>query len=207
MLCVAGALDDAGWTVDDLDAIAVGTGPGSWTGLRIGVTTAKTLAQTRELPLIGVPTMDALALETRAVKICDYCLYFAVVPCRPGEIYVKSWSTHDLNLELRHEERIAAPQQIADEITREAPPWVAFVSTQNAGMRAIHEVSSKVSGFGTEIIEVAPEKLAQSVAILAALRLAKGEHDDPLALQPLYLALSNAERNLAEKLAREQAVA
>ena len=204
VLAVAGAIDDAGWALDDLDAIAVGIGPGSWTGLRIGMTTAKTISQTRDLPLLGIPTLDALALEASQIKVCDYCLYFAIAPCRAGEIYVKSWQTLDLNLALRSEEQIVTPQQLADEIARETPPWLAFVSTPGAGLKAVSEVTNLVSGFGTEVLEVAPETLVRNVARLALRRLKNGERDEPLAMQPLYLAPSNAERTLAEKIARQQ---
>ena len=205
MLCIAAVLEESDWTLDDLDAIAVSIGPGSWTGLRIGLASAKTLAQARDLPLIGVPSLDALTLAARSVRICDYCLYFAFAPCRAGEIYVKSWLTRDLELELLHEERIAAPQQIADEILASPPPRLALISTPGAGMRALAEVSDLLRGIGMETLEVAPEIFAQNVARLAALRLQNGERDDPLSLSPLYLAPSNAERVLAAKLARESA--
>ena len=54
-------LESAGWTLADVEALAVGLGPGSWTGLRIGLTTCKTLAQARNWQLAGVPTFDAMA--------------------------------------------------------------------------------------------------------------------------------------------------
>jgi tRNA threonylcarbamoyladenosine biosynthesis protein TsaB len=54
-------LDDEAWTVRDLEGIAVTLGPGSFTGLRIGVATAKTLAQVLGIPIAGVGTMDAIA--------------------------------------------------------------------------------------------------------------------------------------------------
>ena len=52
----------AGRTLDDVDALAVGTGPGSFTGLRVGLATLKTVAYARELPLVGVMSSDALRL-------------------------------------------------------------------------------------------------------------------------------------------------
>lgn len=59
---IAGLLEDNGWEVSDLDAVAVSMGPGSYTGLRIGVSTAKGLCFAQDVPLIGVSTLKALAL-------------------------------------------------------------------------------------------------------------------------------------------------
>jgi tRNA threonylcarbamoyladenosine biosynthesis protein TsaB len=61
MAAVDHVLRDARWTVDDLDGLAVSIGPGSFTGLRVGLATIKGLAFARALPVAGVPTLDALA--------------------------------------------------------------------------------------------------------------------------------------------------
>ena len=58
---IESALAGAGLTVDDLKVICVATGPGSFTGLRIGLAVAKGLALARNLPLIGIPTLDIIA--------------------------------------------------------------------------------------------------------------------------------------------------
>lgn len=54
-------MKDAGWDMEMLEGIAAGCGPGSFTGLRIGIATAKAIAQTRRLPLVGVNSLDAVA--------------------------------------------------------------------------------------------------------------------------------------------------
>ncbi|HEV7843604.1 MAG TPA: tRNA (adenosine(37)-N6)-threonylcarbamoyltransferase complex dimerization subunit type 1 TsaB, partial [Pyrinomonadaceae bacterium] len=61
-----GALDDATCRIQDVELFAVALGPGSFTGLRIGVATAKSLASTLERQVVGVPTLQAVALAAGA---------------------------------------------------------------------------------------------------------------------------------------------
>ncbi|MDH7480056.1 MAG: tRNA (adenosine(37)-N6)-threonylcarbamoyltransferase complex dimerization subunit type 1 TsaB, partial [Syntrophomonadaceae bacterium] len=76
-------LREAELKLEHLDGMAVTTGPGSFTGLRIGIATAKGLAQALGVPLVGVPTLDALALNLAgsAGLICP------ILDARKGEIY------------------------------------------------------------------------------------------------------------------------
>lgn len=60
---IAAMLNDCGIVPKDLDGVAVAAGPGSFTGLRIGMVTAKTLGQALNLPLVGVSTLEALAAQ------------------------------------------------------------------------------------------------------------------------------------------------
>ena len=63
---VVDALADAGLTVDDLDAVVVGCGPGPFTGLRVGMATAAAYGHALDLPVHGVCSLDAIGIETRA---------------------------------------------------------------------------------------------------------------------------------------------
>ncbi|HWM76502.1 MAG TPA: tRNA (adenosine(37)-N6)-threonylcarbamoyltransferase complex dimerization subunit type 1 TsaB, partial [Methylomirabilota bacterium] len=61
MVAIDRVLTDAGWTVRDLEGLAVSVGPGSFTGLRIGLSTVKGLALALSIPIVAVPTLDAMA--------------------------------------------------------------------------------------------------------------------------------------------------
>ncbi|MDO8682750.1 MAG: tRNA (adenosine(37)-N6)-threonylcarbamoyltransferase complex dimerization subunit type 1 TsaB, partial [Armatimonadota bacterium] len=78
------ALDDSGLTPNDLDAVAVSLGPGSFTGIRIGVTTAKGLAYAADKKIIGLPTLDILAAGMMAEPMD---LIVPLLVARPGEVY------------------------------------------------------------------------------------------------------------------------
>jgi tRNA threonylcarbamoyladenosine biosynthesis protein TsaB len=88
-LC-AEVLDRAGITFADLDRLAVGVGPGTFTGLRIGVATARALAQATSTPLIGVSTLHALALSALTGKAGAEAVV-AVLDARRGEAFAAAW--------------------------------------------------------------------------------------------------------------------
>jgi tRNA threonylcarbamoyladenosine biosynthesis protein TsaB len=88
MPAIKALLDRAGIETAELDAIAVSAGPGSYTGLRIGVSTAKGLAYAHDLPLIAVDTLSALAYRaSEAVEPEDFLI--PVIDARRMEVYQK----------------------------------------------------------------------------------------------------------------------
>jgi tRNA threonylcarbamoyladenosine biosynthesis protein TsaB len=83
---------EIGWA--DVERIAVGVGPGTFTGLRIGIATARALARARGIPLIGVSTLQSLALagpRARVAKPTAFDAVLAVLDARRGEVFAASW--------------------------------------------------------------------------------------------------------------------
>jgi len=80
-----------GWA--GVDRIAVGVGPGTFTGLRIGIATARALARARNIPLVGVSTLQSLALAGPAASnvLVGYDTVVAVLDARRGEVFAASW--------------------------------------------------------------------------------------------------------------------
>jgi tRNA threonylcarbamoyladenosine biosynthesis protein TsaB len=112
LVLVEEALKAAGAGWDDIERIAVGVGPGGFTGLRLGIATARGLAQARDLPLVGVSSLEALAaphkgsdpLVARAHKGSDPLVVAAVIDARRGEVFAAAW---------RDGERVLAPVALA----------------------------------------------------------------------------------------------
>jgi len=87
------ALERAGLGWDEVERIAVGVGPGSFTGLRIGIATARALAQARGLPLVAVSSLEALARGAAEAE-----LVLAVLDARRGEAFAAAWRAGTLVL-------------------------------------------------------------------------------------------------------------
>lgn len=91
---IAQVLADAGARWDQVERLAVGVGPGTFTGLRIGVATARALATARGLPLVGISTLESLARNAPP----EHGTVAAVLDARRGEVFAAIFNRGELQL-------------------------------------------------------------------------------------------------------------
>jgi tRNA threonylcarbamoyladenosine biosynthesis protein TsaB len=122
-------LERAGINWGDLDAIAVGIGPGTFTGLRIGIATARALAQARALPLTGISTLQSLAMNAGSRRDpVGVETVLAMIDARRGEVFAACW--HPDNVADPDSEvlgpRVIAPAALAELIESLEAPVLAI---------------------------------------------------------------------------------
>ena len=127
---VARVMDRAGIDWAGVDRIAVGVGPGTFTGLRIGIATARALARGRSLPLVGVSTLQSLALTRPPADAVPAGLdaVLAVLDARRGEVFAASWrmgEVGDFDSALLAP-RALAPEALAELVTPLGPVTLAI---------------------------------------------------------------------------------
>ena len=178
-------LAQSGLELSQIEALAVTVGPGSFTGLRIGLATVKALALILKRPVVGVETLAALAAQVpeSPLPVC------AVLDARRGELYAALYRMVNGYPEVLRRPRILSPERLCAEISGPA----LFVGE---GLRVFGEELRRRLG---ERFRQAPGHLregrAAAVAYLAEHRLLSGEVDDPATLTPFYLRPSEAERS------------
>lgn len=179
-------LTNCGLAPQDIDAVAVAAGPGSFTGVRIGMACAKGFAWGRQLPLYGVSTLEAMV---RGAAYADG-IWCACMDARKQQIYNAVFTMERGVLRRVTEDRALAIFELAQELAGEkAPIWLV-----GDGAKLTADTLAE-SGLPLHLL---PEQLRQQhasgVALCAMARIEAGDPGDAAALTPNYLRMAQAER-------------
>jgi tRNA threonylcarbamoyladenosine biosynthesis protein TsaB len=187
-------LDEAGVGWDELDLLAVGTGPGTFTGLRIGISTARALARARELPIVGVSTLRSLASGAVAAAQAEDRLALAVLDARRGEVFAAGWADPRTPACPLIAPVAVAPERLAAGLLETGERWLAVGDGAVAFREILERSGARVPDDGAAL---------HRASALMHCRLATGlRPQNPNDVRPEYLRLPDAELNLRASAAK-----
>ncbi|MDF2593905.1 MAG: tsaB [Clostridia bacterium] len=178
-----------GLDLKSLDAIAVTSGPGSFTGLRIGVTTAKALAMALDIPVVGIPTLDVMAnnIPHTAYMICP------MMDARRNQVYTAAYKWAGKELERLTDYRAVDSDEYMKELS-DKQETIVFLGD------AVWPLKEKIENYLGERAVFAPSHLqlqrASALVDLAVKEYEKGHGVEAALFVPMYLRKSQAEREL-----------
>lgn len=191
MVMAQDLLRQCGWDISSLDGLAVAEGPGSFTGVRIGMAAAKGMAWGAELPCYGVSTLEAMALSFGAWQgyVCP------VMDARRAQVYNALFHAERGQLRRVTPDRAIALSELAEEIKNLEEP---IFLVGDGSILCYNTLLETVPG-----LVLPPEhrmhQRAAGVALAAERIAAAGNAGDAASLVPNYLRLSQAERERLEK--------
>ena len=180
----------------DLTALAITIGPGSFTGLRIGLATIKGLSLAADLPVVGISTLDVLAHNI----VYSDTLVCPMLDARKQEIYTAFYDNHGLYPRKMSEEMACSPQEFVDKALLKAEEIGASrITLLGDGYYPYREMWSDCLG---DKLMLAPSHLmlvrSSALGSLAAARAARGDFDEVNCMRPRYVRLSEAESKLGK---------
>lgn len=167
-----------------LSAVAVGIGPGLFTGLRVGVTTAKVMAQALRIPIVGIPSLDLVAYPLRHTRR----LVVAILDARRHEVFHARYWTVPGGVQRASEYEVGAPGDLVVELEAEGAETLL---AGDGALRYRHEFEQleRAELAGTAFASPSAAALVE----LATARMEREEFAAPWDIHPLYLRKSDAE--------------
>lgn len=191
------ALSDAGLSsLEEVDALAVSLGPGSFTSLRVGVALAKAVAHALHLPLVGIPTHDVLALGVlRAMgeSLSPDATICAIQSARREDVYTTSYALQGASVTPLGPCEVCGLRQVPDRLRAKHTPVVLVGDAVllHRDKLLAHNLGGHVT-LGSDGLH-APR--AELVAALAQPQLAAADPSAAFGLRPIYVLASQAERS------------
>ncbi|MEX2138067.1 MAG: tRNA (adenosine(37)-N6)-threonylcarbamoyltransferase complex dimerization subunit type 1 TsaB [Pirellulales bacterium] len=178
-------LTTIGWRITEIELVAVTVGPGSFTGLRVGVATAKTLAYALGARCVGISTLEVIAAQCRG----HFSRLSVAMDAQRGQVFAALFERAESRWQM-----IASPSVL------ETDQWLNSLDSEVAvSGPALRKLAQQVPAGVTMVESDEWEPRAATVAALAWSRHLDGAYDDLWKLAPMYLRKSAAEEKWEQK--------
>ena len=186
-------LTDLTLKLADFDLFAVSAGPGSFTGLRVGLTAAKGWAEVYRKPAVGVSALEAVAFQARA----GGAVLVPALDARRGQIYFGVYRTAAAGLALDGEEFVVMPGEFAAKLgtlahSRDGAGGYSIVTPDASVVAVVSRLTSNLTASSAGL-EIVPSVLAPSIGRIAHARALRGDVNDALTLDANYVRRTDAE--------------
>ena len=182
-------------TFDDVNLLACAVGPGSFTGVRIGVALVKGIAFGKNIPCVSVSTLDELAVNLEGLD----GIIVPVMDARRQQVYTATYKGEGGSLNKLTPDRAIAISELAEELKCYTEPIYLVGDGYDVAKRGLMAAGVNVKNTPKLLIT----ENAYSVARVAIRKYENGEATSDLEIAPTYLRMPQAERERLERLAQE----
>lgn len=179
----------------DIELFAVTEGPGSFTGVRIGTSLVAGIAFGRNIPCVGVSTLEALAENLAGLS----GIFIPVMDARRGQVYTATFTSDGESITRKTPDRAISLSSLAKELADERTPIYLVGDGYSVAHRALTEAGVSLAKVPEGLITAS----AASVGRVAYRKFLRGEYLSDRELVPTYLRLPQAERERLERLKNE----
>jgi ribosomal-protein-alanine acetyltransferase/universal bacterial protein YeaZ len=192
-------LESLNITLDDIDLLACGTGPGSFTGIRIGIAAIKAFSDSKNIPVVGIKSLEALAYEVVIKKGRPNCKILSMIDAKNENVYFGAYKIFCGNFSTYKNPGIANIKEIVEYINFKQPVYIVGDYVQSKLEPFIKNRKDKEYAQGRDVLDHTYLKkdmpsLAEAVGIAAYDKYKKGIYGDSSTLRPMYLSAPQAER-------------
>lgn len=179
-------LNDLSLKLEQFDLFAVSAGPGSFTGLRVGLTAAKGWAEVYGKPVAGVSTLEAVAVQSCGATP----IVVPVLDARRGQVYFGLYRSTDAGLALDGGEYVVTPDEFAAKLSEMAKGTAITIATPDAEVISLLALHLEPAAAPIEIVS---SVLAPFIGRIGYAQALRGEVTDALALDANYVRRTDAE--------------